>query len=385
MSGTKGLHADAVIEKLNLKVATDNPVNERIPPRPSKVLLDIIVMTFRIPFAAILLLVVPRIWEVSRSTAAEPASLPAVSKFDSSIAPEVQQAWARFLNKNVEATNGIGMKFRLIPPGEFQMGSPETEGNREKDEKQHLVRITRPFYLAKFEVTRGEFRRFVAAAKYKTEAERNRKGGGGYTHDQKAPFAQRSEFTWLKTGYDQADDHPVVNVSWNDAKAFCDWLGQQDGNVYRLPTEAEWEYACRAGTTTRWHGGETEKDLSLVGNIADQSLKASYPDVSWARAWDDHAPFTAPIGRFRANAFGLHDMHGNVYEWCQDRYDAKYYETAPVEDPPGPADGKNRVLRGGTWFFDPYFARSANRNSIPQDDCGFNIGFRVVIEVEKKK
>lgn len=342
-------------------------------------------MNLRIPVATLLLSITTVLSAGARCAAAGPTSPPAISKIDSKTAPEDQQAWAAFLKKEVEATNGIGMKFRLIPPGEFQMGSPETEGNREEDEKQHFVRITRPFYLAKFEVTRGEFRRFVTAAKYKTEAERNKAGGGGYTHDQKAPFAQSPEFNWLKTGFDQEDDHPVVNVSWNDAKAFCDWLSNQDGKTYRLPTEAEWEYACRAGTTTRWHSGDTEKDLSLVGNIADQSLKASYPDVGWARAWDDHAPFTAPAGRFRANAFGLHDMHGNVYEWCQDRYDAKYYEASPEQDPPGPAEGNNRVLRGGTWFFDPFFARSANRNSIPQDDCGFNIGFRVVMEVEKKK
>jgi formylglycine-generating enzyme required for sulfatase activity len=273
------------------------------------------------------------------------------------------------------------MKFRLIPPGEFQMGSPDTERNREKDEKQHRVRLSKAFYLGQCEVTRGEFRKFVNATKFKTEAETDGLGGGGYTHLVKAPFAQRPEFNWLNTGFEQADSHPVVNVSWNDAVAFCNWLHKQDGKSYRLPTEAEWEFACRAGTTTRWHCGAEEKNLESIANIADLSLKNAYPDVSWAKPWNDSYPFTAPGGKFAPNYFGLHDMHGNVYEWCQDWHDPSYYDTAPTVDPSGAKSGKNRIIRGGTWFFDTNFARAANRNAIPPNDRGFNIGFRVAVEI----
>jgi formylglycine-generating enzyme required for sulfatase activity len=160
-----------------------------------------------------------------------------------------------------EWTNALGMKLKLIPDGEFLMGSPESDPQVTNDEKpQHRVRITQPFYLGIHPVTRGQFRRFAEATRYQTEAEKD--GKGGYGWDTAAgKWVQDPKFSWRSPGFDQTDDHPVVTVSWNDAMAFSDWLGRQEGQKYRLPTEAEWEYACRAGTTTRFSFGDDENAL----------------------------------------------------------------------------------------------------------------------------
>src|SRR5262249_10455549 len=143
-------------------------------------------------------------------------------------------------------------------------------------------------------------------------------------------FIPGARYSWRNPGFAQTDEHPVVNVSWNDAQAFCDWLSQKEGKKYRLPTEAEWEYGCRANTRTRFHGGDEDGTLWQVANAMDRSLGAqwSYNKLKnkevqrrlsdWFESvtWDDGYPFTAPVGRFRPNAFGLYDMHGNVWEWC---------------------------------------------------------------------
>ena len=143
------------------------------------------------------------------------------------------------------------MKLVLIPAGEFLMGSPDSDKDAEDDEKpQHRVRITRPFYLGAHEVTRGQFRRFVDETGYRTEAEKNDAGGLGYDAQSKK-LKQDRKFNWLNPGFEQTDEHPVVNVSWNDSVAFAEWLSRKEGRTYRLPTEAEWEYACRAGTKTQ--------------------------------------------------------------------------------------------------------------------------------------
>ena len=156
-----------------------------------------------------------------------------------------QQAAAQQLGRAAVETNSLGMQLVLIPPGVFWMGSSQSDSYRKDDElPQHRVRITRPFYFGMCEVTVGEFRRFVEAKAYQTDAERD--GQGGFGWDGKA-FVQKPAYTWLNAGFPQTDDHPVVNVSWNDAVAFCQWLAQEEKRAYRLPTEAEWEYACRAG------------------------------------------------------------------------------------------------------------------------------------------
>jgi formylglycine-generating enzyme required for sulfatase activity len=178
-------------------------------------------------------------------------------------------------------------------------------------------------------------------------------------------------------GFEQSDEHPVVCVSWNDAVAFCGWLSRKEGKGYRLPTEAEWEYACRAGTTTRYHSGDDPETLAQVGNVADATAKAKFADWTGAIADSDGYVFTAPVGRFRPNAFGLYDMHGNAWEWCADRYGEKYYAASPSDDPTGPDSGTGRVLRGGSWVVRPNFARSAVRNWSWPDDRINNFGFRL--------
>ena len=176
--------------------------------------------------------------------------------------------------------------------------------------QKHRVRITRPFYLGVTEVTRGQFRAFVDETGYKTEAEKDGKGGYGWDEEKKE-FRQDAKFTWLNAGFEQTDEHPVVNVSWNDAVAFCEWLKSKEGQAYRLPTEAEWEYACRAGTTTRYFSGDDPETLATVGNVADGTAKAKYPAGLRIAASDGYV-YTAPVARFQANAFSLYDTHGNV-------------------------------------------------------------------------
>jgi formylglycine-generating enzyme required for sulfatase activity len=273
--------------------------------------------------------------------------------------------------------NSIGMKLTLISAGTFQMGSPERDTEAETVEKpQHRVRITQPFYLGVHEVTRGQFRRFVDEAGYQTEAEKDGKGGFGWNEETKK-FEQNTRYTWQNPGFEQTDDHPVVNVSWNDAVAFAAWLSRKEGNTYRLPTEAEWEYACRAGTTTRYFVGDDPEGLAAVGNVVDGTGKAKYPDWTGALAARDGYIYTAPVGQFQPNRFGLYDMHGNVYEWCSDGYAADYYKQSPVDDPPGAAGAALRVVRGGCWGFYPRYCRSASRGRSAPVLRNFNVGFRL--------
>ena len=196
------------------------------------------------------------------------APAPAIAPFDAVKAKEHQAAWAKHLGVEVESENSIGMRFALIPPGEFDMGSTEAEvaklleeakATNQQDEyikrlpaeaPKHRVRITKPFWLGVHEVTRGQFRRFVEDRGYQTEAERDGKGGYEVIDGQ---WRQDPRFVWnAGLGFEQADDHPVVNVTWNDVTAFYTWLSEREGEKSSLPSEAQWEYACRAGTTTTW-------------------------------------------------------------------------------------------------------------------------------------
>lgn len=286
-------------------------------------------------------------------------------------------------------TNLIGMKLVLVPAGEFLMGSSPEEikawnewfqkkalkNSTANDEgPQHRVRISRPFYLGAYEVTRGQFRRFVEESGYRTAAERDGKGGEGLDGDQ---FGQKPQYTWRNTGFEQTDEHPVVNVNWNDAVAFCQWLSRKEGKQYRLPTEAEWEYACRAGTTTRyWHGDETERVIA-VGNVGDETAKARFPKWPSDNEGRDGYVFTAPVGQFRPNPFGLYDMHGNVCEWCADWRDRAYYRHSPVADPKGPDSGVARVHRGGSWRSYVHACRSSYRGLRNPEGCNCTLGFRV--------
>jgi formylglycine-generating enzyme required for sulfatase activity len=235
----------------------------------------------------------------------------------------------------VETTNSIGVKFRLIPPGEFLMGSPESEEGRWADEgPQHRVRITEPFYLGVYPVTQAQWYSVMGS--------------------------NPSCF--------QGPQNPVENVSWSDAQEFLRKLNGQSGEpdrVYGLPTEAQWEYACRADSTTRYYFGE---DASLLSEYAWYSSNSGGS--------------TQPVGQKRPNAWGLYDMHGNVWEWCSDWYDGGYYAISPVDDPQGPAIGSIRVYRGGGWFDTPGCCRSALRSrsmpSFRRNLLGFRLAFSPV-------
>jgi formylglycine-generating enzyme required for sulfatase activity len=241
--------------------------------------------------------------------------------------------------------NSIGVKLVLIPAGEFLMGSPDSDTDASPDEKpQHQVRITRPFYLGATELTQGQYR--------------------GVTGETPSLFKG-------------SDDLPVEQVSWNDAIAFCNKLSEREGLMpyyqfgagvqsggdgYRLPTEAEWEYACRAGTSTRYCFGD---DVASLGEYA------------WFQQDKSSVPRTHPVGQKRPNKFGLYDMHGNLWEWCWDGYDKDYYRQSPVVDAISPLRASGRVIRGGSWGVFSRRARSATRDGSAPENGGSLLGFRV--------
>jgi formylglycine-generating enzyme required for sulfatase activity len=300
-------------------------------------------MTYRFLLALVGLSVLT---DVSPPLFAADAPPLAIAPFNAEVAKRHQDAWAKHLSKPVEMTNSIGMKLKLIPPGEFDMGS------KRGDEKPiHRVRITRPFYLGRYHASRGQFQKFVEDQHYRTDAEN---------------FGAIS--TWRKPGFEQSDEHPVLVVSWNDAAAFCKWLSKKDrleeDKGYRLPTEAEWEWACRSGSERDFYYGDDEARLS---------------DYAW---YDKNSGNkTHPVGQKKANAYGLYDMGGNAWQWCADWYSRDYYSASPTDDPKGPVSGTVRVLRGGSCVTSPYSSRSADRSNC-SPDIKYNyflFGFRVAM------
>jgi formylglycine-generating enzyme required for sulfatase activity len=276
-----------------------------------------------------------------------------------------------------ELVNSLGMRLVLIPAGEFQLGSPGTDSEAAEDEKpQHRVQIPRPFYLGAHEVTVGNFRAFINAEKYATEAEKDGRGGWGFDEKTKHFDGPDPRYSWRDPGFSQSDDHPVVNVTWNDAKRFCEWLSAKEGRAYRLPREAEWEYACRAGAPTRFSTGDDGESLAEVANIADASFKERFPDWTTIGRRDGHV-FTAPVGSFPPNAFGLYDMHGNVCEWCEDSYAKDAYKPGSSSTS---APGGSRVMRGGSFMNSPAKCRAAARGQLEPGVALFYLGFRVVLE-----
>lgn len=274
---------------------------------------------------------------------------------------------ARAANPLPEATaNSIGVRLVRVPSGKFTMGSPAKEKGRRLDEALRSMSIARDFFIGQFEITRGQFRTFVEATSYKTDAERGIRGGDGYDEAAKKLAGPDKKYSWRFTGYPQTENHPVVNVSWNDALAFCRWLSEREQQIYRLPTEAEWEYACRAGTTSAFCNGDVAETLVEVGNVVDASAHEVFPGRVALKARDGFV-FTAPVGSFKPNAWGIHDMHGNVWEWTADDF--------------GPPHEKDKTVRGGDWYHDWSFARSAQRFPIYPGLCRRHAGFRVVREL----
>ncbi len=345
----------------------------------------------------------------THSVRVEPKGAPPVAEtpipslaieFDAGQVRKLRAAVAERLGIEPEVeSNGVSMA--LIPAGRFRMGSAREEidllplkdwfferWQRERmygESPQRIVEITKPFYLGTHEVTVAEFRAFVEAARYETTAETADDGGYGW---QGGKWVRDKQFSWKNPGFAQSDDHPVGNISWDDAMAYCNWLTRQTQVPHRLPTEAEWEYSCRAGTSTWFCNGDRDQGLRLVANLADQSLTSRFPEIDWSCPWDDQHPFTAPVGRFSPNALGLYDMHGNVWEWCWDWYSSSYYSRGELTDPQGPEPETLRsrrryhVFRGGGWDNYPGFCRSADRYSSHSRTLRTNwAGLRVLREI----
>ncbi len=277
-------------------------------------------------------------------------------------------------------TNSLGMRFVTIPAGKFRMGSPADDQEARPDEQPQIdVEITTPFELGQTEVTRGEFRRFVEATGYKTLAEREK---GGFAYNAKTQRLEPDiDSSWRQTGFEQSDEHPVINVAVEDAEAFCRWLTQTTGETHRLPTEEEWEYACRAGTTTKWSTGDDLDSIRQSCNLCDVNLERLYPFATWSVAWNDGYAFTAPVATYRPNPFGLFDMHGNVFEWCADRWPDTGYDGRPLSDPDEPMTPGSRIVRGGSFLSLTMFTRSADRVGLGPELRNCIVGFRVVREV----
>ena len=292
---------------------------------------------------------------------------PAVAPFDAVAARLHQEQWGKHLGVPVETTNSIGMKFALIPPGSFLMGSPEGEEGRGDGEFQHRVTLTKGFYLGVHEVTRGQFAQFVKATVFRIQAESHR-GAMVWTGSGSNQWKYDNEANWMSPGFEQRDDHPVVCITWNDAVAYAAWLSAQErgGRRYRLPTEAEWEYACRAGTTTAYSSGNDVGALKKAG-------WARY-DGNWGSAGG-----TKPVGQFQANAWGLFDMHGNAHEWCQDW--SSDYSKGDQVDPKGPVQGNDRVYRSGGWQQLSSDCRSAYRDANRASDGNNFQGFRLAMDL----
>lgn len=242
----------------------------------------------------------------------------------------------------------------VIPAGAFTMGSPAgEEGRYDAESPQHRVTIPRALAVGKFEVTRGQFAAFARDTGF----------GGAGCHVWTGSEWKLDVFRdWRNPGYPQTDEHPVACMNWEWAKAYLAWLAERTGRAYRLLSEAEWEYAARAGTTSARHWGESADSGCPYANIADQTSKAVFGGWALANCADGHV-FTAPAGSFKPNAFGLYDMIGNVWEWTEDCWNPDY-RGAPAD---GSAwlsgDCAQRVLRGGSWYGNPRFARSADRLS----------------------
>jgi len=256
------------------------------------------------------------------------------------------------VEKEIKLGGGVIMKLVLIPAGEFVMGSPASAPGRGKDEgPQHRVRITKPFYMGACEVTIEEYRACV----------RNGGDGSGVNwHDNDCPLRQGGNYALSGHKFAQSDRQPMVEVRWDGAVKFCEWLSRKTSRTVRLPTEAEWEYACRAGSTTAYCFGDSDKQLG---------------DYAWYSG--NCGGKTHPVGGKKPNAWGLYDMHGNVVEWCQSLYkDYPYSEGDGRERLTGTG---SRVLRGGSWGFGPAGLRAAYRRDFHPSITYANHGFRVVV------
>lgn len=278
-------------------------------------------------------------------------------------------------------TNSIGIIFSLVPAGTFIMGSPADEPGRSADESQHQVTLTKPFYLQVTEVTNNQWNTLIFATGLGAKPSTSNTG----------------------------DEYPVETVNWFEAAYLANRLSVVEGKSpsyvlngcdstapgagmlctsvdistsctgYRLPTEAQWEYAARAGTTTAY---ANPYSFDATNTETGDGFNANLAAMGWY-FWNDtnsgYASGTKPVAQKQANLWDLYDMHGNVYEWCQDWYGDDYYTTSPFTDPQGPTDGSDRVMRGGGWGSEARFHRSAERNNYSPGNRSQNVGFRLAL------
>lgn len=251
----------------------------------------------------------------------------------------------------------------------------------ERNNPPHEVVVTKPFSIASQQVTVEQFAAFVKATNYVSTAE----NAGNDTQRQVWSYqvtkiAPQAGLSWKNPGFPQGPNHPVTCVSWDDAQAFCIWLSGRTGRTVRLPTEAEWEYCARAGTTSRYWWGDDPSAANGAMNLADQAMKSQFPQLRDSAAWDDGFAYTAPVGSYSPNPMGLYDMGGNVWEWCQDRYSEAIPPSRSV-DPAGALSGDVRSFRGSGFFeFPPKSLSTRNGN---QASIGCTVrGFRIVVADE---
>jgi formylglycine-generating enzyme required for sulfatase activity len=264
-----------------------------------------------------------------------PGERPALTRapFSSGEAVQFQKAWANYLGRPVEDRvdlgGGVQMELLLIPPGTFLMGSDENEEGGYSDEgPRHEVEISQPFYLGKYLVTQEQYRQVTGANPSTFQGMRN----------------------------------PVDSVTWDEARLFCETISKRIGKAMLLPSEAEWEYACRAGTQTAYYYGNDARQLVEYAWFSDNSSKTTHP-----------------VGSRKANPWGLFDMHGHVRQWCLDG--ERKYDKAPKKDPLGPLTGVPHILRGGSWYSEPLFCRAAYRDTAAVNDRNYGFGFRALVRV----
>lgn len=314
----------------------------------------------------------------SESAATEEERLPAFWPMTQDEATELQYQAAQHYRYPLRQNNSLDMHLMLIPPGTFQMGSTEEErewANSQRpswwsdenaefffgfEQPQHEVTLTEPFLMSATEVTIGQFQEFVRATGYETVPQQDGRGGMYYEDGKQ----EGPEFIWAspKAGWEPSPDHPVTQITYQDAVAFCEWLTEKEGRPYRLPTEAEWEWAARAGSDQIWYFGDDAADA------------------------DDHivmrAEHPAPVASKEPNGFGLFDMYGNVWEMTSDFASQDYYANSPLENPTGPESGNARTRRGGSYAMSPGAEmRSAYRKPNKAGYRGLHVGFRVVADL----
>ena len=275
----------------------------------------------------------------------------------------------------------------IVPAGSVVIGShPDTMHRKQRERDRQQARIAQPFAMARTEVTLGQYRAFVAATGHDTVRPlRDGKPLAGCNYFDGAGYGFVARHTWDNPGYAQHEDDPVVCVSWRDADSYANWLSTQTGRRYRVPSTVEFEYALRAGSAAPWFWGTSADQACEYANVADQAFGRVYPERP-RFACNDRYVYTAPVGRFKPNAFGLHDMIGNAWEWTNDCWHDDL-SRSPLDGSPWLAeDGGDcdaRVPKGGSWISGAGWARAAVRSRDGADYRSFMLGFRVAAETER--